>query len=127
MDQSNSRVSSTGLPYSPAVRVQGGDSLLFVSGQLPVNPKTGEIDSIDVAEQTKLAMNNALQIVRENGSSVADVVRVGIFTTRLSEVSVINSSYLSILGDHRPARSLVEVSALPRKALIEIEMVARVQ
>ena len=112
-------------PYSSAVRVEGGESLLFVSGQLPVNPESGEIDSLDVAKQTTMAMQNALRVVDDNGSAVTDVVKVGIFTTCLSEISDINASYLKVLGDHRPARSLVEVSALPRQALVEIEMVVR--
>jgi 2-iminobutanoate/2-iminopropanoate deaminase len=116
-----------GAPYSSAVRVDARDSLLFVSGQLPVDPETGEIASHEVANQTRVAMQNALRVVGDNGSSARDVVKVGIFTTRISEISEINASYLDVLGDLRPARSLVEVSALPRQALVEIEMVARVR
>jgi len=116
-----------GALYSSAVRVDAGDSLLFVSGQLPVDPETGEIDSHEVASQTRVAMQNALRVVGEHGSSARDVVKVGIFTTRISEISDINSSYIDALGEHRPARSLVEVSGLPRQALVEIEMVARVR
>ena len=119
--------SSATPPYSSAVRVDAGESLLFVSGQLPVSPETGEIEVSDVAQQTTVAMRNALRVVDENGSSAADVVKVGIFTTRIGQIAEINASYLDQLGEHRPARSLVEVSALPRQALVEIEMVARVR
>ncbi len=129
MEQQGERgpsVKVPGAPYSSAVRVECGEALLFVSGQLPVNPETGEIDSSDVAHQTTMAMRNALRVLDDNGSSASDVVKVGIFTTRLGEITQINASYLDALGDHRPARSLVEVSALPRQALVEIEMVARV-
>ena len=81
----------------------------------------------DTNPRLRVAMQNALRVVGDNGSSASDVVKVGIFTTRISEISEINASYLDVLGDLRPARSLVEVSALPRQALVEIEMVARVR
>ncbi len=126
-DQLKSPTPVLGALYSSAVRVNASDSLLFVSGQLPVDPDTGEIASHEVANQTRVAMQNALRVVSDHGSSACDVVKVGIFTTRISEISDINASYIDALGEHRPARSLVEVSALPRQALVEIEMVARVR
>ena len=115
-----------GPPYSSASRVEAGEALLFVSGQLPIDPETGEMGPCDVGRQTTLAMTNALRVVGDNGGSSSDIVKVGIFTTRISEIADINANYLSLLGEHRPARSLVEVSALPREALVEIELVARV-
>jgi 2-iminobutanoate/2-iminopropanoate deaminase len=72
-------------------------------------------------------MNNTLANAEAHGAGVQDVVKVGIFTTKLDEASSINETYLSVIGDHRPARLMVEVSALPRQALVEIEMVVRVR
>jgi 2-iminobutanoate/2-iminopropanoate deaminase len=116
----------TSPPYSSAIRVEAGESLLFVSGQLPIEPATGEMGPSDVGRQTALAMANAVRVVGEHGGGTTDIVKVGIFTTRINAIADINSNYLQALGDHRPARSLIEVSALPREALVEIELVARV-
>ncbi len=127
MNDAVGKNNSKGAPYSPAIRVDSKDALLFVSGQLPLNHGSGEIESTSVGGQTKVAMNNALAIAEAHGAGVHDVVKVGIFTTKLDESSSINESYLSVMGEHRPARLLVEVSALPRQALVEIEMVVRVR
>ncbi len=123
MGEANLNSAVGGAPYSPAVMVNASDALLFVSGQLPVDVKTGRIEVESVLDQTRVAMMNALDVGRSHGACVGDVVKVGVFTTRLDESAAINEGYLGMLGEHRPARSLVEVSSLPRQALVEIDMV----
>ena len=113
-------------PYTPAVVADGSRSLLFLSGQLPIDPESGEISPTDVGGQTLLALSNALKLVKSHGATTKDVVKVVVFTTQLGLLEEINANYLEALGDVRPARTMVEVSALPRQALVEIELIASI-
>lgn len=107
-------------PYSQGISLE---NLIFVSGQIPVNPENGEIP-VDIKEQTKQSMKNLQNILKEAGSSLDDVVKVTIFITDLSNFTDVNEVYGSFFTGNYPARSCVEVSKLPKGVGIEIEAIA---
>ncbi|MBL4903121.1 MAG: RidA family protein [Desulfocapsa sp.] len=107
-------------PYSQAV--QHGDTI-YVSGQLPLNPETKEMDD-DVSVQTEQSMNNIKAILKEAGSSMEQVVRCGIFVTDLADFAAINDMYASFFTGNYPARATVQVAALPLGAKVEIDAIA---
>jgi len=107
-------------PYSQAIQM---DRSIFVSGQLPVNPETGEIPE-DIKEQTKQSLHNVKEILEEAGASLEDVVRVTVFLKDLSNFSKVNETYGEFFTENYPARCCVEVSKLPKDAGVEIEVMA---
>lgn len=108
-------------PYSQAVQV---GPWVWVSGQLALDPASGNLVEGGAAAQTTQAMKNVLAILQAAGLEAADLVRVGIFVTDLSRFAEVNEAYAQAVGEARPARATVEVSALPRGGLVEIEAVA---
>lgn len=108
-------------PYSQAIKANG---FLFVSGQIPIDPKTGQIDVVDVVQQTRQVMNNISAILNAEGLSFNEVVKTTIFMTDLSEFTQVNDIYGSYFKSDPPARSTVQVAALPKGAKVEIEVVA---
>lgn len=107
-------------PYSQAVR--HGDTI-YVSGQLPLNPETKKMDD-DVSVQTKQSMNNIRAILQEAGSSMAKVLRCGIFVTDLADFATVNEVYARFFEGDYPARATVQVAALPLGAKVEIDAIA---
>ncbi len=107
-------------PYSQAV--QHGDTL-FVSGQIPLDPVTKEMED-DIAAQTRQSMNNIKAIVTAAGFTMEQVVRCTIFVTDLADFSVVNEVYATFFQDEYPARATVQVAALPLGAGVEIDAVA---
>ncbi|MDR1578328.1 MAG: RidA family protein [Deltaproteobacteria bacterium] len=107
-------------PYSQAI-VAG--QTIYVSGQLPINPTDGIIPS-ETVDQACQALRNIQAILEAAGSSLDDVVRVGIFLTDLEDFTVVNEIYQSFFSPPYPARSTVEVMALPKAAKLEIEAIA---
>ena len=107
-------------PYSQAIQM--GQSV-FVSGQLPVNPQTGEIPE-DIKEQTKQSLNNVKEILKEAGASLEDVVKVTVFLKDLANFSKVNETYGEFFTENYPARCCVEISRLPKDAGVEIEVMA---
>lgn len=112
-------------PYSPAVGTAG---LVFVSGQLPADPKTGKLET-DVAAATARCLSNIAAILAEAGLGLANVAKTTVFLSDMKNFQAMNTEYeraFSALAPDSsfPARSTVEVSALPRGALIEIECIA---
>lgn len=108
-------------PYSQAI--QAGN-FIFLSGQIPVNPETNEVVEADIRTQTIQVMKNIQSILQTEGLDMTDIVKTTIFVKDLQEFSAINEEYGQVLGSHRPARSTVEVSRLPKDVLIEIEAIA---
>ena len=106
--------------YSQAVKK---DKFIFVSGQLPVNPQTGEFSG-DIKEQTIQSLNNVKEILEAAGASLEDVVKTTVFLKDLSNFSVVNKIYGEFFTESYPARSCVEVSKLPKDAGVEIEVIA---
>lgn len=108
-------------PYSMAV--WAGD-LLFVSGQIPIDPATGNIVAGGVAEQTHQAIRNARAILEAAGLGLDNVVKTTIFIKNMNDFGMINQIYASYFQAPHPARSCVEVARLPRDVLVEVEVVA---
>jgi 2-iminobutanoate/2-iminopropanoate deaminase len=108
-------------PYSQAVRV---GALVFLSGQIPINPVTGELVLGDAAPQARQVMENLGAVLRAAGSSFGDVVRATIYLTNLEDFAKVNEVYGSYFPAEPPARATVQVAALPRGAAVEIDMVA---
>jgi len=111
-------------PYSQAVRY--GD-LLFVSGQVAINPSTGQFESGDVKAQTKLVMENLKAILAEEGLSFAEVLKCSIFIKDMNDFPLVNEIYGSYFKSEPPARETVEVARLPKDALVEISLIAGVK
>jgi 2-iminobutanoate/2-iminopropanoate deaminase len=108
-------------PYSQAVR--SGD-FLFCSGQIPLDPKSGQIVSGDIAAQTRRVLDNIAAVLRAEGLTFDKVVKTTIFLTNLGDFQTVNEIYGSYFKQDPPARSTVQVAALPKGANIEIEVVA---
>jgi 2-iminobutanoate/2-iminopropanoate deaminase len=111
-------------PYSQAVRAGG---LLFLSGQIPIDPATGQMVAGDVATQTQRIMDNLLHVLAAAGCGFDDVVRTTIYLVDLAGFETVNEVYGRAFRAPYPARATVQVSALPRGAQVEIDAIALVQ
>jgi 2-iminobutanoate/2-iminopropanoate deaminase len=107
-------------PYSHAVR--SGD-FLFLSGQTPLDPATGQLVEGDVGEQTRQCLRNLEAVARAGGSSLADAVRVGIYVTDMATFKQVNEAYAEFFASDPPARSTIGVAALPLGAAVEIDAI----
>lgn len=110
-------------PYSQAIVANG---LLFVSGQIPLNPMTGEL-ATDFEQACRQALDNLFQVVIAGGSAPDKVVKVNVYVRDMGKFSAFNEIYAEYFKDHKPARAVVEVSNLPKGVPVEIEAVALVQ
>ncbi|MDI3472444.1 MAG: 2-iminobutanoate/2-iminopropanoate deaminase [Thermotogaceae bacterium] len=108
-------------PYSQAIKV---GEFIFVSGQIPIDPETNELIAGNIKEKTKRVIENIKSILEAAGSSLEKVVKVTIFSKDINKFSEINEVYSEYFYSHKPARSFVEVSNLPRMVDIEIEVIA---
>ena len=108
-------------PYSQGIRF--GD-LVFCSGQLGLDPATGELVEGDTAAQAERALRNLGAVLDAAGCSFADIVKVTVFLVDLGDFAAMNAVYQRFMGEPPPARSTVEVSALPKGARVEIEAIA---
>ena len=109
-------------PYSQAVA--SGD-LLFLSGQIPLDPKTGELVRGDIEIETRRVLDNLAAVLREAGASFDDLVKTTIYLTDLGDFSVVNRIYAERTGIEPPASATVQVAALPRGARVENDGIAR--
>ena len=108
-------------PYSQAVRV---GQLVFLSGQIPLDPTSGNVVEGDIAVQTRRVMENLGAVLRAAGASFAEVVKSTIYLADLGHFSQMNEVYGSYFSSEPPARATVQVGALPRGVLVEIDMIA---
>jgi 2-iminobutanoate/2-iminopropanoate deaminase len=108
-------------PYSPAVRV---GNLVFVSGQIPIDPATSDLVQGDITAQTDQVMQNLQALLRAAGAGFQHVVRTTVFLTDIGEFAAMNAVYARYIFDPPPARSTVQVARLPREARVEIDAVA---
>lgn len=108
-------------PYEQAWAVNG---MVYTSGQIALDPKTGEMVPGGIAEQTRRALENLKAVLEAAGSSMDRVVRTTVYMTDLSQFATMNGIYAEGFGSNKPARSTVQVAALPRGALIEIDAIA---
>ena len=108
-------------PYSQAVR---SGRFLFCSGQIPLDPKSGQIITGDIAAQTRRVLDNIAAVLRAEGLTFDNVVKTTIFLNDLGDFQTVNEIYGSYFKQDSPARSTVQVSALPKGAKVEIEVIA---
>ncbi len=108
-------------PYSQAIKANG---FLFVSGQIPLDPETGQMAAVDVVAQTKQVMANLGAVLAAEGIGFADVVKTTIYLTDLSDFASVNEAYGEYFESAPPARATVQVGALPKGAKVEIEAIA---
>lgn len=107
-------------PYSQGVNAS---NIIFSSGQLPINPENGELIT-DPYKATKMSLDNIKNILEAAGAKVENIVKVNIYLTNMDDFSVVNEAYAEFFKDHKPARSCVEVSRLPKDGVLEIEAIA---
>ena len=108
-------------PYSQAIKANG---FVFVSGQLPVVPASGQFAEGGITAQTKQSLENVKAILAEAGSTLDDVVKSTVFIKDMNDFSVMNSVYAEYFTKDCPARACFEVARLPKDALVEIEVIA---
>ena len=108
-------------PYSQAVRI---GSTVYCAGQIPLDPKSGHIVSKDISEQTRRVLDNISAILKAEGLLFENIVKTTIFLTDLADFQTVNEIYASYFKQAPPARSTVQVAALPKGARIEIEAIA---
>ncbi len=106
-------------PYSQGMIA--GD-YMYVSGQLPIDPKTGKFVEGGIKEQTRQSLKNALAIIEEAGASYKEVIKTTVFLKDMNEFKDMNEVYAEFFTDHKPARAAVEVARLPLDANVEIQM-----
>lgn len=111
-------------PYSQAVICDGW---LYTAGQVALDPATGELVGDGFEEQVRQVLRNLAAVLRAGGCTFDHVVKATIYVTDLADFATLNRLYGEAMGDHRPARSTVEVPALPKGARVEIDLVARIQ
>ena len=110
-------------PYSQAIMA---GNLLFCSGQIPLDPATGELVAGDVVVQAGQVMKNIAAVLAAAGTGFDSVVKTTIYLAERGDFAAVNEVYGSCFGSHKPARSTVAVKSLPRGALLEIEVIAQV-
>jgi 2-iminobutanoate/2-iminopropanoate deaminase len=108
-------------PYSQAMKV---GNLIFISGQIALDPKTGALNNKNLETETKCVLDNLNAILSAAGCTLADVAKTTLYLTDMNDFSLVNSIYATYFTDHKPARSCIEVSRLPKGVRIEIEAVA---
>ena len=108
-------------PYSQAVSANG---FLFLSGQIALNPETGQLAGAGIEEQTEQVLKNIHSVLKSQALDFGDVVKTTIFLTDLSNFKTVNGIYEKWLGNYKPARSTIQVAGLPLGAIVEIEMIA---
>lgn len=107
-------------PYSQAIKVPG---LMFISGQTPLDPKTGDMVGTEVVTQTERVLDNIEGILESQGLSMANVVKTTVFLKDMNDFAAMNKVYASRFPEPAPARSTIQVAKLPKDALVEIEAI----
>lgn len=110
-------------PYSQAVAVEGW---LYTSGQVAIDPATGELVPGGFEDQARRVFENLREVLASSGCTFADVVKATVYVADMADFPKLNAIYAETMGAHRPARSTVQVAALPKGGLVEIDLVARI-
>lgn len=108
-------------PYSQAVKV--GD-FVFCSGQIPIDPATGDFVSNDISEQTEQVLKNLTEVLKAAGTDLSGVVKTTVFLADMNDFAAMNEIYARYFSDNKPARATVQAARLPRDARVEIECIA---
>jgi 2-iminobutanoate/2-iminopropanoate deaminase len=110
-------------PYSQAVAI---DNWLYTSGQVALDPATGELVAGGFEEQARRVFENLREVLASAGCTFKDAVKATVYLADFADFPKLNAIYAEVMGDHRPARSTVQVAALPKNALVEIDLVAHI-
>ncbi len=110
-------------PYSQAIKAGG---FLFASGQVPINPASGDLAAADVDSQARQVFANLQQVLAAAGCGFADVVKTTVFLTDLANFATVNAIYAEYFVQPYPARSCVQIAALPKGSLLEVELIAKI-
>lgn len=110
-------------PYSQAVKINGAADTVYISGQIPIDPKTGQIVDGNFALQANQVFKNLSAIAQASGGSLDDAVKLTVYVTDLAHFAELNDVMANYCREPYPARAAVEVSALPKGALVEIEAI----
>lgn len=108
-------------PYSPAIKA---GNLLFLSGQIPIDPKSGAVVEGDVSAQTERVLQNIVAVLKAAGATFDNVVRTTVFLADMNEFGAMNAVYGTFVADPPPARSTVQVARLPKDVRVEIDVIA---
>lgn len=108
-------------PYSQAVR---SGNMIFLSGQIPIDPKSGNLIDGDFSAQARCVLDNLKAVLRAAGVDFRNVIRATVYLTDLGNFQTLNSIYAEYFGDHKPARSTIGVAQLPRGAAVEVDLIA---
>ena len=108
-------------PYSQAIKV---GSLVFTSGQIPINPATNTIEAVTIEDQTRQVIANLAEVLKAAGTGLDRVVKTTVFIKDMNDFAALNAVYAELFGANKPARSCVEVARLPKDVKVEIECVA---
>ena len=108
-------------PYSQAVKT---GNMVFCSGQIPINPETGEFVSENVAEQSRQVLKNLSAVLKAAGTSLNNVVKTTVFLADMNDFAAMNEVYAEFFSENKPARATVQAARLPRDARVEIECIA---
>jgi 2-iminobutanoate/2-iminopropanoate deaminase len=111
-------------PYSQAVKT---GNMVFVSGQIPIDPATGNFVSDDVAAQTEQVLRNLSAVLEAAGSSLNNVVKTTVFLADMNDFAVMNEVYAKYFSENKPARATVQAARLPRDARVEIEAIGLIE
>ena len=111
-------------PYSQAIKISDFDDLVFISGQIPIDPETGNLVDEDIKKATRQTLENVKSIAKESGASIEDIVKVQIYLKNLDDFDEMNEIYEDYFQDSKPARAAVEVSKIGLGSLIEIDAIA---
>jgi 2-iminobutanoate/2-iminopropanoate deaminase len=108
-------------PYSQAIKANG---MVFCSGQIPIDPATGEFVSHVVGEQTEQVLKNLIEVLKAAGTSLDNVVKTTVFLSDMNDFVEMNEVYARYFGENKPARATVQAARLPRDAKVEIDCIA---
>jgi 2-iminobutanoate/2-iminopropanoate deaminase len=108
-------------PYSQAIKANG---FVYCSGQIPINPASGNIEAETIEDQTRQVITNLKNVLEAAGASLSNVVKTTVFIKDMNDFVALNGVYAEMFGDTKPARSCVEVARLPKDVMIEIEAIA---
>lgn len=110
-------------PYSQAIKL---NNLIFSSGQIALNPQTGNIVDGDIKAQTKQTLENVKAILKAGGSDISKVIKVTVYLKNIGDFTGMNEIYNEYFGESKPARSTIEAARLPKDSLIEIDVIAEI-
>jgi len=108
-------------PYSQAVKA---GNVIYTSGQVSLDPKTGQLVTGDFAAQARRVFDNLAAVLRAGGADFRNVAKANVYLVNLADFDTLNAIYAEYFGDHKPARTTVQVAGLPKKAALEIDLIA---